>query len=192
MTRLLLPTLASSLLMLVSAFSEDGYTSLFNGNTNTGNTYYLDNVKVVKHVADPTYTAGTLFEDYETVHNVSYVTANGTYLATQNNPAATGVNTSAHVAKYTRNSTSTYDALTLANGPVIFNELRIAGFWVSRWFERTPADRLAAMISELAGLVRAGDLHLPVAEIIPLAEITRALALAADPGRRGKVLLDCR
>ena len=82
--------------------------------------------------------------------------------------------------------------LTLANGPVIFNELRIAGFWVSRWFERTPADRLAAMISELAGLVRAGDLHLPVAEIIPLAEITRALALAADPGRRGKVLLDCR
>ncbi|MCI1187159.1 carbohydrate-binding protein [Hymenobacter sp. DH14] len=101
-----------------SNLAIDQLAVLFNGNTNTGNTYYLDNIKVIKHVADPTYTAGTLFEDYETVHNVSYVTANGTYLATQNNPAAAGINTSAHVAKYTRNSTQTYDALTLATAAV--------------------------------------------------------------------------
>ena len=101
-----------------SNLAIDQLAVLFNGNTNTGNTYYLDNVKVVKHVADPTYTAGTLFEDYEATHNVSYVTANGAYLATQNNPSATGVNTSAHVARYTRNSTSTYDALTLASAAV--------------------------------------------------------------------------
>ncbi|GAA4046939.1 hypothetical protein GCM10022409_36270 [Hymenobacter glaciei] len=101
-----------------SNLAIDQLAVLFNGNTNTGNTYYLDNLKVVKHVADPTYTAGTLFEDYEATHNVSYVTANGTYLATQNNPSATGVNTSARVAKYTRNSASTYDALTLATAAV--------------------------------------------------------------------------
>ena len=101
-----------------SNLAIDQLAVLFNGNTNTGNTYYLDNLKVLKYVADPFYTAGTLFEDYETVHNVSYVTANGTYLATQNNPAATGVNTSAHAAKYTRNSASTYDALTLATAAV--------------------------------------------------------------------------
>ena len=101
-----------------SNLAIDQLAVLFNGNTTTGNTYYLDNLRVIKHVADPTYTAGTLFEDYEATHNVSYVTATGTYLATQNNPSATGVNTSAHVAKYTRNSTSTYDALTLASAAV--------------------------------------------------------------------------
>lgn len=101
-----------------SNLAIDQLAVLFNGNTNTGNTYYFDNLKVIKHVADPTYSAGTLFEDYEATHNVSYVTANGTYLATQNNPSATGVNSSAHVAKYTRNSASTYDALTLATAAV--------------------------------------------------------------------------
>ncbi len=110
-----------------SNLAIDQLAVLFNGNTNTGNTYYLDNLKVVKHVADPTYTAGTLFEDYETTHNVSYVTANGTYLATQNNPSATGVNTSAHVARYTRSSTSTYDALTLASAAVKDGGLYKAG-----------------------------------------------------------------
>ncbi|MBO2008942.1 Ig-like domain-containing protein [Hymenobacter negativus] len=101
-----------------SNLAIDQLAVLFNGNTNTGNTYYLDNLKVIKHVADPTYTAGTLYEDYQATHNISYQTANGTYQATQANPSATGINTSSSVGKYTRNAASTYDALTFASAAV--------------------------------------------------------------------------
>jgi NADPH:quinone reductase-like Zn-dependent oxidoreductase len=82
--------------------------------------------------------------------------------------------------------------LSMANGPLIFGELHLAGFWVSRWYERTPAGRLGTMIAELAELVRGGGLHLPVAGTFALAGIAPALACAGAPGRQGKVLLDCR
>jgi trans-2-enoyl-CoA reductase len=80
---------------------------------------------------------------------------------------------------------------TIPNGPLIFNELRLAGFWISRWYERTPADRLRLMIGELAELVRSGRLHLPVAAQYALSDIAPALAAASATGRQGKVLLDC-
>ena len=92
--------------------SIDQLAILFNSGVASGDTYYIDNIRVAKR-ATPTYTAGTTFENYDTVRNLPLRTATGTYVAAANNPAATGLNTSAKVAQYTRNPASQYDALTL-------------------------------------------------------------------------------
>ncbi|MCS6969437.1 MAG: zinc-dependent alcohol dehydrogenase family protein [Planctomycetota bacterium] len=80
--------------------------------------------------------------------------------------------------------------LALPNGPLIFGELRCHGFWLSRWYGRAPRDLVQRMLGELADLVRAGQLRLPVAAVYPLDAIHAALAHAARRGRGGKVLLD--
>ncbi len=79
--------------------------------------------------------------------------------------------------------------LTLPNGPVIFNELRCCGFWVSRWYERVQPAVVEAMMGELGTLMRCGGLHLPVAATYGLAQAHEAVAHAQRPGRGGKVLL---
>ncbi len=79
--------------------------------------------------------------------------------------------------------------LSLPNGAVIFNELRCCGFWVSRWYERVDSGVVEAMMAELGGLVRSGNLHLPVAATYPLEQVQQAVAHARQGGRGGKVLL---
>lgn len=81
--------------------------------------------------------------------------------------------------------------LNLPNGAVIFGELRCCGFWVSRWYERAEPAVVAGMLDELAGLMRAGALRLPVAATYPLARAVEAVAHARRGGRGGKILLDC-
>ena len=81
--------------------------------------------------------------------------------------------------------------LTMPNAAMIFNELRCCGFWVSRWYERSDPAVVGAMIDEVAGLMRDGSLHLPVASLHPLERIGEAVAAARTAGRRGKVLLRC-
>lgn len=80
--------------------------------------------------------------------------------------------------------------LALPNGPVIFNELRCAGFWVSRWYERADPARIARMLDDCAGLVRCGGLRIPVAATYPLERAVEAVARARTAGRGGKVMLD--
>jgi len=82
--------------------------------------------------------------------------------------------------------------LSLPNSAVIFNELRCVGFWVSRWYRRADPAQVAAMLAELATLMRAGQLLLPVDSIVPLSRLPDAIARSRDPARRGKVLLDCQ
>jgi beta-glucanase (GH16 family) len=105
----------------------DQLAVLFAGNSNTGNTYYLDNLRIAKHVADPTYTAGTTFEDYEATHNLTYLSSDGTYSPTVANPSATGANTSAHVGKYARKATATYDVLSFSTNSIKDGSAYVAG-----------------------------------------------------------------
>ncbi len=79
---------------------------------------------------------------------------------------------------------------TVGNGPLIFNELRMAGFWISRWRSRVGVEVQARMLEDLARLVRRGILALPVDRVFPLADIAAGVARAREGGRSGKVLID--
>ncbi|OON66039.1 hypothetical protein B0919_22645 [Hymenobacter sp. CRA2] len=93
----------------------DELAFLFGNNSNTGDTYYVDNIRIVKRAAAPTYAAGTVFENYDATRNLTFLSANGTYAAVVNNPSATGLNTSAKVGQYTRNVAEQYDVLAFRN-----------------------------------------------------------------------------
>ena len=47
----------------------------------------------------------------------------------------------------------------------------------------------AAVLAELAGLVAAGQLQVPIAEVVPLAEVQRAYRTLEDRHTRGKIVL---
>nr|WP_167856416.1 Ig-like domain-containing protein [Hymenobacter metallicola] len=98
--------------------SIDQLAFLFANNSLTGGTYYLDNIRVAKYAAPPTYTAGAMFEDYEATHNLTFLNADGTYTPTVANPAAVAPNTSARVGRYARNATATYDVLAFRTGAI--------------------------------------------------------------------------
>lgn len=80
--------------------------------------------------------------------------------------------------------------LTLPNGALIFKELHLAGFWITRWYERSTPAAIAAMLEECAVLIRSGALAQAVAATYPLARVVEAVAHARKSGRGGKVMLD--
>ncbi|MBT9392182.1 carbohydrate-binding protein [Hymenobacter sp. NST-14] len=104
----------------------DQLAFLFNSGVASGDTYYLDNIRVAKK-ATPTYVAGTTFENYDNVRNLPFRKADGTYVAPSANPAASGSNSSANVARYTRNATAQYDALMLTTTQVKDGSAYVAG-----------------------------------------------------------------
>jgi NADPH:quinone reductase-like Zn-dependent oxidoreductase len=72
---------------------------------------------------------------------------------------------------------------------LIFKDLRIRGFWLSRWAKSASATEIAATYQTLAAEMAAGRLVLPVAAVYALGEFREALARVADSGSKGKVLL---
>ena len=80
--------------------------------------------------------------------------------------------------------------LKVPNGLLIFKDLRLVGFWLTRWLESAPAADVQSLYGRLAGLVLSGDLVQPVAAVHPLTDLPLALEQAAASGRNGKILLD--
>jgi trans-2-enoyl-CoA reductase len=78
--------------------------------------------------------------------------------------------------------------LTLPNGLLIFNGLRATGFWITRWYQEAPRAEAGMMLGHLAQASVQKAWHLPVAKTFPLEQWPEALALAARPGKDGKVL----
>jgi NADPH:quinone reductase-like Zn-dependent oxidoreductase len=78
--------------------------------------------------------------------------------------------------------------LTVPNGPLIFKDLQFRGLWVSRWIESAPREELDEVYGKLAGLIRSGQLAVPVAATHPLADFKVALGHAAGGPRNGKIL----
>ena len=72
---------------------------------------------------------------------------------------------------------------------IIFRDVSLRGFWLSRWFLTASPEERRRTYAELTGLVANGTIHVPVEATYPLARISDALAHAARPGRNGKVLL---
>jgi len=88
----------------------------------------------------------------------------------------------------------TYGAMSrqpvkVPNGYLIFKDVRLHGFWFTRWLESAPREEVRAKYEKLAALMSAGQLRQEVAAEYPLSEIAAALRHAAAAGRGGKVLL---
>ncbi|TDW47988.1 putative secreted protein (Por secretion system target) [Flavobacterium sp. 270] len=92
-----------------SNFAVNQMVLLFNSGSYTSDTYYFDNIRIGSTKLPDTYTAGVVYEDYQTIHNITFRDAIGTYTANTPNPSATGINTSSTVGKYVRKSTELYD-----------------------------------------------------------------------------------
>ncbi len=89
----------------------------------------------------------------------------------------------------------TYGAMSLKslkvpNAFLIFKDLILRGLWVTRWLEHASPGALFEVLEPLVERVLRGQLRLPVEEVVPFREASRALARAAEGGRQGKILLD--
>jgi NADPH:quinone reductase-like Zn-dependent oxidoreductase len=80
--------------------------------------------------------------------------------------------------------------LRVPNGLLIFKDLIWRGFWVSRWYREASSGAVAEMFRELFTLSGRGLLRTPIEATYPLQEVGAALAHAARPGRRGKILFE--
>ncbi len=74
-------------------------------------------------------------------------------------------------------------------GLLLFRELTVRGFWLTRWLGKTPPERVRAAVGSVLGLVESGAFRPAVDRTFPLAEIGAAVRHAETPGRRGAVVL---
>ena len=79
------------------------------------------------------------------------------------------------------------EALKIPNGFLIFRDLHFRGFWLTRWLRQASAADRDAMFGDVFRLAAAGCFAPRVAAEFPLAEVSAAVARAAEGG--GKVLL---
>ncbi len=72
---------------------------------------------------------------------------------------------------------------------VIFNDVRVRGFWLSKWFETASPEDKQAAFGQVINLVARGDIAAEIDSRFPLEEIKAAVTRAAESGRDGKVLI---
>ncbi len=75
------------------------------------------------------------------------------------------------------------------NGFLIFKDIRLMGFWVTKWLESAPDMEVHELYSRLATLVLKGKLQQPIAAEYPLLDLPEALKHAAGSARNGKVIV---
>lgn len=78
---------------------------------------------------------------------------------------------------------------TLSPALTIFNDIRIRGFWLSKWFETTAMKDKQAAFGKIIPLVASGALKANVDSRFSVSEIKQAVTRAAQRGRNGKVLI---
>lgn len=71
---------------------------------------------------------------------------------------------------------------------MIFSDLRLRGFWVSRWMKQAPRQAVRDLFEKMAPLVRDGTIRVPVDSTFPIDRAADAIRRAGEPGRAGKVL----
>ena len=71
----------------------------------------------------------------------------------------------------------------------IFNDIRIRGFWLSKWFERAGMEEKQAAFGQIIPLIASGSLKANIDSRFTVSEIKQAVTRAAQRGRNGKVLI---
>ena len=79
--------------------------------------------------------------------------------------------------------------VTLNPAMLIFNDIRIRGFWLSKWFETAAMTEKQAAFGQIIPLVISGALKANVDSRFTVSEIKQAVERAAQSGRNGKVLI---
>ena len=72
---------------------------------------------------------------------------------------------------------------------LIFNDLRLCGFWWDKWQRSHSPEEVAALFEKIFGLIRQGVLKAPVDKVFSVADIKSAMGRASEGGRPGKVML---
>ena len=78
--------------------------------------------------------------------------------------------------------------LKVPNGLLIFKDLEIRGFWLTRWIDKAPREELDNAYAFLAQEVAAGRLEVPVDSTHELGDFLAAFERLGSADRKGKVL----
>lgn len=78
---------------------------------------------------------------------------------------------------------------TLNTGMTIFKDIRIRGFWLSKWYETAEIKDKQAAFGEIVPLIAKGALKADVDSRFTVGDIKQAVTRAAQRGRKGKVLI---
>jgi trans-2-enoyl-CoA reductase len=121
--------------------------------------------------------------------------------ATHNAPVslaidAVGGSTFAHLAESLDYGATIVSYGVMSGKPVtfnpaisIFNDIRIRGFWLSKWFETAGMQDRQAAFGQIIPLISNGSLKADIDSRFSIDEIKQAVSRAAQPGRNGKVLI---
>lgn len=77
----------------------------------------------------------------------------------------------------------------IAAADVIFRNITLTGFWLSKHLGEAPRRDIEALYQDLSQRLSDGDLHVPVEAVYGIDDIQTALAHAAQSGRDGKILV---
>ena len=80
-------------------------------------------------------------------------------------------------------------AIPLDPGPVLFKELVVQGFWLTRWLQVTPPEQLRPVLQAILQHAAKGDFKPALDQSFPLAQVKEAVVRAETPGRHGSVVL---
>lgn len=80
-------------------------------------------------------------------------------------------------------------ALKIPNSFLIFKDIQLRGFWMSRWYQQHESAAKEFMLEKIGSLMRENKLTLKIDQTFPLEKIAEAVALAQQSSRDGKVLL---
>jgi len=82
----------------------------------------------------------------------------------------------------------TFEAVRFPTRQLIFEDIRLCGFWLTRWHNQHSPEEKNALDDQVYSLISDGTFKFPVAATYPLSEYKKALKHASEP-RLGTVLL---
>jgi trans-2-enoyl-CoA reductase len=83
-------------------------------------------------------------------------------------------------------------SLKVSTSQLVFDDLRLRGFWLSRWLDSTPRDKVQTDLDRLAREAVEGRLVQAIDSRYPLEAFPAAIGRAQEEFRRGRVLFDLR
>ncbi len=71
---------------------------------------------------------------------------------------------------------------------LIFNDIRLRGFWVSKWYQKASRESIESMMTELFTFMHNTNTKIDIASTYPLSEYKEAIMKSIKPGKKGKIL----